>query len=351
MKKSLLLLLSLAPAALGADLTGRFPAGTKHEEPAAHAPANVSRMYARTLAAGEKSLELPATGRGGMIIWTIPARESANARVSTRLRGPGERGLRRFNLDAAETSELGIRGGTHEVLHLAEPAAASYYLDVDIPDSAGGLTVAVAEPESALTLSTWAAPLSRQPGQPITLHAELRDGDAGVTGARVTARLASPHGKAFATIELTDRGNGVYETTLAELPEQAHGAWQVRFDASGTNTAGTRFARTGSGELVAERGAARLGNVRAEIAGDVLRVSVDADVRIPGAYRLDVFAADRAQNALAWGEGVRDLTVGERVLTLDLPLSDLRTTDGLTFDVRLLGLDEIGVAGRATGKM
>ena len=44
MKKTVLLLLALAPAALAADVSGRFDAGTKYEAPASHAPANVSRM-------------------------------------------------------------------------------------------------------------------------------------------------------------------------------------------------------------------------------------------------------------------------------------------------------------------
>lgn len=376
MKKTLLLLLAIAPAALAADLTGtraadltgRFDVGTKYEEPALHAPANLSRMFVRTVArpvadnVRAESVELPAVGGSGMIIWTIPARDS-NAPVVTRLRTPNgtvlqpkdrgsiERGIRRFQLEPGETAEMGIAGGAaHEVVHVMATTPASYHLDVEMPADVPGVTVIAAEPDSAITLSTWAAPLSRQPGQPVTLHADVRDGSAPIAGARVTARLASPNGKAFASVELIEQADGSYAATLPELPENAPGTWQVRFEADGTNAGGARFSRTGSGELVAERGAARLGQIRTEIVGDALRVRASVDVVLPGAYRFDVLAADGSRNAVAWGEGVRNLTTGATELELDLPLAHLGETrvEGLFLDVRLLGLDTIGVAGRVT---
>jgi hypothetical protein len=363
MKKSLLLLLAIAPAALAADLTGRFDAGTKYEEPAVHAPANVSRMFVRTIErqARMESLALPAAGGSGMIIWTIPARPSAKG-VSTRVttpngsvlqprdRGSIERGIRRFHMDERETAELGVGGGAHEVVHVMATAAASYLVDVDIPADVPGVTVIAAEPDSPITLSTWAAPLSRQPGEPVTFHAELRDGDAPITGARVTARLASPGGKSFAAVELSENSDGTYSATVVDLPDTAPGAWQVRFEAEGNNAAGARFARTGSGELVAERGAARLHEITTEVVGEALRVRASADVLLAGAYRFDVFAADGARNAVAWGEGVRNLTTGATTLELDIPLAHLGGTrvEDLFLDVRLLGLDAIGVAGRRT---
>src|ERR1700754_200951 len=82
MKKTLLLLLSLAPAALGADVTGRFDAGTRYQAPDRHAPAQVSRMFMRAVSKAS-SVDLPATGKGGMIIWTIGPES-----VKTRLRTP-----------------------------------------------------------------------------------------------------------------------------------------------------------------------------------------------------------------------------------------------------------------------
>jgi len=341
MKKTLLLLLSLAPAALGADVTGRFDVGTRYAEPDAHAPAQVSRMFLRKVGSSA-SVELPATGKGGMIIWTIAPenvktrlRTPTGAMLSPEDRGSIERGIRRF------------REGADEVLHVMRTAPATYSVDVD-----GEATIVAAEPDSMLTLSTWAAPLSRQPGEPVTLHAELRDGDAPLAGAKVTARLASPDGRAFDTIALEDRGNGVYEAVVSDLPANVAGAWQVHFDAEGADANGVRFARTGAGELVAERGAARLGGIRTEVVGDVLRVSVPADVALAGSYRFDVIVANRAGHALAWAEGARALTTGAATLEIDIPLADLAGTaiEDLVFDARLLGLDRVGVAGRVTTK-
>ncbi|HYO78312.1 MAG TPA: hypothetical protein VE010_17770 [Thermoanaerobaculia bacterium] len=363
MKKTLILLLSLAPAAIAADLTGRFEPGTKYDEPAAHAPANVSRMFARSVPriANNASIDLPAAGGSGMIILAMPSR-AASRPIATRLttptgavlqpsdRGSADRGLRRFAINAAETAELGFPGGAHEVMHVMNAAAASYHLDVDVPADIEGVTVVVAEPESRVTLSTWAAPLSRQPDQPVTLHAELRDADAPIAGARVTARMAAPNGRVFDAIDLVEVGNGVYRATFADLPANVAGAWQVRFDAEGSTATGARFARTGGGELVAERGAARLGAVRAEVVGDALRISAPADVAMAGTYRFDVQIADDARTALAWGEAVRNLENGATTLSIDIPLAHLGGTrvEDLFLDVRLLGLDTIGVAGRVT---
>ena len=368
MKKTVLLLLAVAlvtsSSAMAVDLSGRFEEGTRYEAPAAHAPANISRMYVRTLERTGRtaSVELPAAGGSGLIILTVPARQSADVAVQTRLRTPNgsvlqpsdrgsiERGLRRFPLDAEETSEMGIGGGAHEVVHVMSTAAASYHLDIEMPREVGGVTVIAAEPDSASTLSTWAAPLSRQPGEPITLHAELRDGATGIPGARVTARLAAPNGKSFGKVDLIEQADGTYSAVVRDLPENLPGAWQVRFEADGTNTTGARFSRTGSGELVAERGAARLGDIQTEVIGDQLRVRASVDVYLEGAYRFDVLAADGARNAVAWAEGARNLNTGATTLELDIPLTHLGNTrvEDLFLDVRLLGLDVIGVAGRVT---
>lgn len=363
MKNTLLLLLALAPVALG-DVTGRFDAGTRYEEPAAHAPANVSRMFARAIArtAGTTTVELPATGGSGMIVLTIPARADVRTPVSTRLRTPEgsvlvpsergslERGLRRFRVDAGESAELGLPGGAHDVVHVLRTAAASYHLDVEMPSDLAGVTFVAAEPESPVVLSTWAAPLSRQPHEPVTLHAELRNGDEPITGAIVTARLASPRGKASASIDLVDRGDGVYTATISDLPERTPGAWQVRFDAEGVTADGVRFARTGSGELVAERGAARLGAIHTDVDGEHLRVRVPAEIAVAGTYRFDVILADGAKAGVAWGEGVRTLDTGATILELMIPLAHLGNTrpGDLFIDARLLGLDPMGVAGRVT---
>lgn len=339
MKKTLLLLLSLAPAALGADVTGRFDANTRYQEPDAHAPAQVSRMFMRAVSKSA-SVDLPATGKGGMIIWTI-----APDAVKTRLRTPTGAMLAPGDRGSIERGIRRIRDGNDQVLHVMRTSPDLYAVDVD-----GAATIVAAEPDSLLTLATWAAPLSRQPGEPVTLHAELRDGETPVAGANVAARLASPNGRTFDVVALEDRGNGVYETTLTDLPAGVPGAWQVRFDAEGANAEGVRFARTGAGELVAERGAARLGRLRTEVVGDALRVSVPADVALAGSYRFDVIVADRTGRSLAWAEGARALTLGATSLEIDIPLADLGgvAVEDLFLDARLLGLDVMGVAGRVT---
>lgn len=364
-KNALALLLSLAPVALAGDLTGRFDAGTKYEEPAVHAPANVSRMFARSIprTGANAVVDLPAGGDSGMIIWTIAAnRNASGSAISSRLvtpegsalepreRGSIDRGVRRFQLDPAETAEMGIAQGAQEVLHVMRTVAANYQLEVQLPQDVDGVTVVAAEPDSPITLATWAAPLSRQPGQPVTLHAELRDGDSSIGGATVTARLASPNGKAFAAIALTETTTGVYSATIDDLPEQTAGAWQVRFEADGIATNGARFLRTGSGELVAERGAARLQKLETEVVGDALRIRVPAEIFAAGSYRFDIQIADANRNALAWAEGVRQLENGATTLEIAIPLAHLgdANLDSLFIDARLLGLDAIGVAGRIT---
>lgn len=360
MKKTLFLLLAIAPMTFGADLTGRFAAGEKYEEPASHAPAQVSRMFARSIPrAAANAIDIPSAGGSGMIIWAIPSRAAS---VSTRLitpnagelqpsdRGSAERGLRRFRIDAADAAEYGVSGGAHEVVHVMNADAAMYQLRVDVPNDVEGVTLVVAEPDSRITLSTWAAPLSRQPNEPVTLHAELREGDAALTGARVSARLVAPNGRKFGSVDLVETSAGVYRAVVADLPANLPGTWQVRFDAEGATQQGTRFARTGAGELVAERNAARLGQIRTAISGDMLRITTPVDVTLAGNYRYDVLIADKSRNALAWGEAVRNLNLGAGTLEIDIPLAHLNGTsvDDLFLDVRLLGLDHIGVAGRVT---
>jgi len=337
-------LLLLAASLSASDVTGVFAPGERYEAPADHAPATVSRMFVRPVTHEASSVDLPATGKGGMIVWTIPA--TKNVRVSPRLTTPTgavlrpredgsvERGLRRFHFDAGEVG-IELPAATQEVLHVMQTEAAKYRLDVDLPGNVAGALIVAAEPDSPIALETWVTPLSRQPGEPVTLFAKL----TGETGsARVTARVAGN------TIELSEK-DGIYSATLADL--NATGLQQVRFEAIGETAEGARFARSGSAEFVAERGAARLvrDSIRASRAGGVLRVTASADVVVPGAYRFDVIVASSG-TALAWGEGVRQLERGENELTLEIPL-DAAAAE-LQLDVRLLGLDTIGVAGRAT---
>src|SRR6185436_15259414 len=173
--------------------------------------------------------------------------------------------------------------------------------------------VVVAEPESAIALETWVTPLSRQPGEPVTVFARLR----GIAKAQVTARALDTN------VELSPRGDGLYEATIRDLT--ATGTVQVRFEADGETADGVRFARTGSAEFVAERGAARLHGVRAEKVDGVLRVTASADAALAGNYRFDVIVAgardaNGSRPAIAWGEGVRRLEPGTNALTLDVPV-------------------------------
>ncbi|HKO57315.1 MAG TPA: choice-of-anchor X domain-containing protein [Thermoanaerobaculia bacterium] len=353
-----LLALALFPASLfAADSVGTFAPGEVYQPPAAHAPANVSRMYARTLTPGAPSLDLPAAGDSSMIVWTMRAVGARLVTPTGKTLEPDaaattDRSLQRFRFDGGE---IGFGKGAQQVLHVDRTEAASYRLEATVAEP---VTVVAAEPESRVTLSTWAAPLSRQPGEPITLHAELRDGASALTDARVTARLAPASGRAGESIELFDDGrhddgaasDGVYAVTLADLPQDASGLWQVRFEADGRTESGARFARTGSGELMAERDVARLdaSSVRAGIDGDALRVTATVDVRVAGNYRFDVIAAHPATRALlAWAEAPRALATGTTELSVDIPLALLGSTpDALRLDVRLLGLDTPGVAGR-----
>jgi hypothetical protein len=353
-----LLALALFPASLfAADQVGSFAPGEVYEPPALHAPANVSRMFARTLAPGSLALELPAAGDSSMIVWTMRA---VGARLVTptgktlepdAVQSP-DRSLQRFRFDGGE---IGFGKGAQQVLHVDHAEAATYRLEAAVQEP---LTVVAAEPESRVTLATWAAPLSRQPGEPVTLHAELREGASDLPDARVTARLAPANGRAGESIELFDDGrhddgapsDGVYAVTLADLPQAEAGLWQVRFEADGRTSSGARFARTGSGELMAERDAARLdaASIHASVAGDALRVTATVDVRIAGNYRFDVIAAHPATRALlAWAEAPRTLSTGVTQLSVDIPLALLGSNpDALRLDVRLLGLDTPGVAGR-----
>ena len=118
--------LLLTPVLFAADQNGRFEPGTRYEAPAAHAPKNVSRMFVKSVPRTAKgtSIDVPAAGGSGMIIWMLPAtgasgtREIA-ARVTTPSgavlqpsdRGSAERGLRRFRIDATETAELDLPRG------------------------------------------------------------------------------------------------------------------------------------------------------------------------------------------------------------------------------------------------
>lgn len=374
---AILIALGLAGAAAAADppegRTGFFPAGQLYAPPAETAPATVSRAFVRTAvpAAGLVRLEVPARGGGPLLVWTLAhGTDAGPSRAS--LRTPGQRALRadegasadgslrRFALEAPDAG-IDLPGAREAVLvTAAEPGL--HQVEVQVGVKAAAVTVVAAEPESPVTLTAWAGPLSRQPGQPVTVHAVLRDGERALFGARVSARLAAPRKAAGRAFLLHDDGrhgdgaadDGEYAATVNPREAAAAGLWSVRFEATGRDAQGLAFERTGSSGFVTERGTARLGSVRARIieANGERRLRVDAEAAadVPGRYRLDVIVAGAPANggrpSLAWGESSERLS-GPKHLGTDIPLP-AGSAGPYLLDVRLLGLDAPGVAGRAT---
>jgi hypothetical protein len=358
-----------------------FEAGQMYQEPERDSPPATSRMFVRKIDANSvrNGVSLPATGNGGMIILLLPMTSGGGTdrgmatlhtptgdALNATDRGSSARGLQRFAVDAAEGLGITVPSGDQEVIHVENTAAGLYTLrDIRMPSDAAGMLVVAGEPESNLTMTTVAGPMSRMAGQPLTLRATLNDGTDAVVGSHVTATLAPADGATVAMdVELFDDGahgdgaknDGVYAATVAELPSARTGFWRVRYEASGTNAAGVEFARTGSSEFMNERASARLDadGVNARIVGDMVRVSSDVDVAIAGQYRYDVIVASRAdargeRRGIAAGQEVHTLTTGDTKLALDFPLAMLGAKpEELFLDVRLLSLDVMGVAGRVT---
>ncbi len=388
----LVLLLAASPlaAAGGRVAVGPFEPGTTLAPLSEASPESDSRTFVRTVVPddGRAVVELPATGTGTLLVWVIPSREDGQAAMragsapfdrglETRLDTPSGRsidssadggradGLRRFRIEDFGAEELGLPvGASQEALRVLAPEPGVHRLEVSAPDGAA-VTVVAVELESPLVLTTWAGPLSRQPGEPVTVHARLADGDAPLAGATLSARLAPEKGTAGAPVTLFDdglhgdgaAGDGHYAATVEDLPGFPAGPVAVRVEADGLDGRGSPFARTGASGIVNERGGARLvpGSVRAEWIGEgaerVLRVSASAAVREGGEYRLDVLAGGPAspggRAGLAWAERTEDLGAGPAELSADLPAS-LLGEGPVHLDVRLLGLSRLGVGGRVT---
>jgi hypothetical protein len=316
----------------GQTVTGRFAPGEQYVEPERNAPPATSRMFVR--AADGQGVDLPATGQGGMIVVVNDRQQASGAKLRTPTGDSMSPGIQRFAVDAEG----------HEVLHIDQPVAGRYHVN----GVHSGAVVIAAEPDSNLTMTTTVGPLSRMPGDALTLHATLRDGDDALAGAQVVAHLTSPDGKESDSIALNARGNGEYEAVVADLPSRTNGFWSVRYDASGVNDRGIEFARTGSNQFMNERPTARLGTITSKRDGDTLHVSVNARVLESGHYRLDVIVASRVERrGVAWGESELTLDSGARQLSIDIPGVQ---ENELFLDVRLLDLDSMGVAGRVTSE-
>jgi hypothetical protein len=360
--------------------SGAFPAGQRYLPPADHAPAHVSRAHVQTVAltGGRAEAEIHAGGGGRLLIWVLPVASGAalerggalqSKPLSLTLRAPSgmvsgdalapDAGVRRFELQG----DLGLDlPQSQHALEVAQAEAGDYRLEIS--GSAEAVTIASAEPASPLTLATWVGPLSRQPGQPIVLHAELRDGRSAVAGARVSARLAGPALPAGAAIDLYDDGrhgdgaanDGVYARTLNDTP-QLPGLWEARFEATGRDGLRNAFGRTSSGGFVAEPGGARLvaaattARLVRQGTRRIVRVDASAEIEQAGTYRIEAVvagpaAADRSRPSISWAEAGRRLEAGTHRVVLDIPLPAAANAKGVHVDVRLLALDPMGVAGR-----
>lgn len=389
----LALLLAGSPllAADGRVAVGAFPAGERLPPLAVASPESDSRTFVKTVAldSGRAVVEIPSTGTGTLLVWVIPSRKeglsamtagtaAGDLGLQTRLETPSGRSIgpdadgdrnnavRRFRIENFGGEELGLAlGAGQEALRVLAPEAGLHRLEVSSEGTAA-ITIAAVELESPLVLTTWATPLSRQPGQPVAIHARVADGTAPVAGAVLNARLAPDSGSAGEIVALFDdglhgdgaAGDGHYAATVDDLPGFPAGPVAIRVEAEGSDRRGRAFARTGSSGLVNERGGARLGpgSVRAEWAGDgearVLRVTAIASIREEGQYRLDVLAGgaagpDGSRPGLAWAEQTEELTEGPAELTVAIPASLLGDGE-LQLDVRLLGMTHFGVAGRVT---
>jgi hypothetical protein len=321
-RTAILFSLLIAGPLFGQQITGRFEPGQTYREPDRDAPPSVSRMFVRKVDGHD--VDLPATGDGGMII-VLPGHAPKSLQTTS--------GMQRVALDANQ-----------DVIHIDRTEARKYHLS----DLRGGVVVA-SEPDSKLTMTTTVGPLSRNVGQPVTLHATLRDGDNAVIGAHVVAYLTAPNGVEGDAIALREIANGEYEFALNELPSNAAGFWNVRYDADGTTLRGVEFARSGSNEFRNERPSAHLRNLQVTKDGETLHISATADVVTAGRYRFDVILAsarnaEGERNGIAWGESEQTLNAGTTSLTIDLPADD----DQFFIDARLLDLDTMGVASRVT---
>jgi uncharacterized protein DUF4784 len=365
-RPALLASLLLAPLALAAqDNGGSFAPGEPYVAPADHAPERVSRAYVRTvpLARDSAPIEIPSQGSSRLLLWTV----ASGAGAAPALRTPGGRAIaasaarsadgsiRRIPVD---TTELGLDlPGAQEAIEVRAAEAGAYVIEAAAA-ARGALTIVVAEPDSALTLTAHAGPLSRT-DQPVRLAATLRDGREAVTGARVVARLAAPAGRAGQEVVLSDDGrhgdgaadDGTYAASVEGA--LAPGFWSVRFDAEGETARGA-FARTTSSGFMSEPGAAVLSKVAGTSTADGLRVTARVDVRVAGRYRYEVVAAttpdaDGKQQGVAWMESPRTLAAGAQALELTIPRALLgdHASDALFLDVRLVGLDTPGVSRTA----
>ena len=101
---------------------------------------------------------------------------------------------------------------------------------------------------------------------------------------------------------------------------------------------------------MSEPALASLRGTVARVVKGALHVEAEVVASVPGDYRLDAIVAgpagaDGSRPGVAWGEATRHLAAGRSRLAFDVPL-DGDVAGPYLVDMRLLGLDPMGVAGR-----
>lgn len=346
MRRSLLplsLLLVLPTAALADALareSGALPAGASYVAPGMSSPVTRSQRFildppGLDLAAG---VELPLTAPDGALVVLVPRagapapargvalRDVAGARLEPGASGSGVAALRTFSEPELASYDLPSQA---TVLELGALPAGAYHLE----GPSAVASVLVAEPASSLELRLRTSPLAARAGEPVLVEALLRDGDAPVSGAVLTARWSDARGSH--ELALGERRPGRYVARL--VPEVAGGLAQleVRVDAAGSLADGRRFARTGlTGAMVT---APRAGLAVDEVTLGPGGLEVPVSGR-SGRYRLEAVFA-RGDAALAFSR--EDFVLASaRSTALPLPAA-AHGADRVA--VRLLNLDTLGL--------
>jgi hypothetical protein len=357
MKTVLVLLLLRLPTSLAAeDVARKFEPFTPYEALPVQGHGNVTHMYVRQVPRGTgntTSVELPVVGGTDLVIWSATKIQLYAPTSSDPSKWIPAGEVEDFAIAEPNASELGLAAGQHYVRRVVAANPGSYRLEVEMPDgTAPGVVVAVAEPGSSVTLFTTVFPLSQQPHEPITVQARLWEDRSPIRGAKVIARLASPEGETPDTKEILEESKtqpGLYEKRLSSV-QQPPGIWEVFFDAEGTTRSGHPFARSGSNAFVVEPGIAHLRNASVKVVNDNFVVVAQTDVMTKGTYSLDVVVVQKGL-AIAWAQGERKLVPGSVSLPINIPVAFIDERNDLRFDVRLVGLDPIGVAGQFTATL
>jgi hypothetical protein len=342
---ALVLALSAATAFAGDGIErGAFPPGTAYEPPALHAPEVQSKMflYTETMENAKNELSLPISATGVVMVWMIPLAKERVGELNLTIDGASPRGT----TEPFQLPDLGVSGlaaaETQKFFKLAKPGTYTAHVSVTGPEPAGVILV-VDEPDSPITLTTWVEPLSHRRGEPISLHAELRNEDDPINDATVDVRLAG-RGEEHASdvLRLEHDGDGRYSRTLSHNGKP--GQWMVRFEARGKNGS---FQRHALSEFITENTTARLTAIDPVVSGGTLNVTANLTNVSAGTYRMQLIVANRTQRtALAWAERTMKLKANDDRATIDIPISLIGSTTDIYLDVQLVSLEPPAVVGQ-----